>query len=92
MVAGTKDAILMVESEAHELSEEVMLGAIMFGHEMMKNVIKGINELASEAGKMRWEWAAAPVDTALMQRIDEMMKHEVASPILLKTSSSVISV
>lgn len=51
VVAGTKDAILMVESEAKELSEDIMRGAIMFGHEMMKNVIKAIEELAAQAGK-----------------------------------------
>ena len=51
VVAGTEQAVLMVESEANELSEEVMLGAVMFGHEQMQAAIQAINELADEAGK-----------------------------------------
>src|SRR5690554_1563001 len=56
VVAGTKDAVLMVESEANELSEEVMLGAVMFGHQQMQVAIDTINELVAEAGKPKWEW------------------------------------
>ncbi|MGI8560122.1 MAG: polyribonucleotide nucleotidyltransferase, partial [Luteimonas sp.] len=58
VVAGTADAVLMVESEAQELSEDVMLGAVMFGHQQMQVAINTINELVAEAGKPRWEWAA----------------------------------
>jgi polyribonucleotide nucleotidyltransferase len=58
VVAGTANAVLMVESEAQELSEDVMLGAVMFGHQQMQVAIKTINELVAEAGKPRWEWAA----------------------------------
>jgi polyribonucleotide nucleotidyltransferase len=58
IVAGTKDAVLMVESEANCLSEEVMLGAVMFGHEHMQVAIDTINELAAEVGKPAWEWEA----------------------------------
>ena len=57
VVAGTKDAVLMVESEANELSEEVMLGAVMFGHQQMQVAIDTINELVAEAGKPKWDWA-----------------------------------
>lgn len=84
VVAGTKDAILMVESEAKELSEEVMLGAITYGHEMMKSVIKAIEELASEAGKPKWEWQPAPVDHALNERITDIAKAEVEAAYLIK--------
>jgi len=56
VVAGTKDAVLMVESEASGLSEEVMLGAVMFGHEQMQVAIDTINELAAEVGKPAWDW------------------------------------
>ena len=65
VVAGTKDAVLMVESEADRLSEEVMLGAVMFGHEQMQVAIDTINELAAEVGKPAWEWEAAPADEEL---------------------------
>ena len=58
VVAGTKDAVLMVESEANGLSEEVMLGAVMFGHEQMQTAIDAINELAAEVGKPAWDWEA----------------------------------
>jgi len=56
VVAGTENAVLMVESEAKELSEEVMLGAVVFGHEQMQTAIKAIRELAAAAGKPRWDW------------------------------------
>jgi len=65
VVAGTKDAVLMVESEADGLSEEVMLGAVMYGHEQMQVVIDTINELAAEVGKPAWDWEAPAEDDAL---------------------------
>jgi polyribonucleotide nucleotidyltransferase len=65
VVAGTESAVLMVESEAKRLSEEVMLGAVMFGHEQMQVAIAAINELAAEAGKPAWDWQAPEVDEAL---------------------------
>jgi polyribonucleotide nucleotidyltransferase len=63
VVAGTEHAVLMVESEAKGLSEEVMLGAVVYGHEQMQLAIRAIRELASEAGKPRWKWEP-PVDSA----------------------------
>ena len=63
VVAGTEHAVLMVESEAKGLSEEVMLGAVVFGHEQMQVAIRAIRELAAECGKPRWEWSA-PADNA----------------------------
>jgi polyribonucleotide nucleotidyltransferase len=56
VVAGTVEGVLMVESEAHGLDEEVMLGAVVFGHEQMQTAIKAIKELAAEAGKPKWNW------------------------------------
>ncbi len=56
MVAGTEAAVLMVESEAQQLSEEVMLGAVVFGHEQGKIAINAIHELVREAGKPVWDW------------------------------------
>ena len=69
VVAGTQDAVLMVESEAAILSEEVMLGAVVFGHEQMQIAIQNIRELAKEAGKPRWDWKPAAEDTALVQAV-----------------------
>ena len=69
IVAGTKDAVLMVESEASELSEDIMLGGVLFAHQEMQTVISVIEELAAEAGKPRWDWVAevenADLKTAL---------------------------
>jgi len=65
VVAGTESAVLMVESEAKRLSEEVMLGAVMFGHEQMQVAIKAISELAAEASKPAWDWQAPAVDEDL---------------------------
>ena len=71
VVAGTDEAVLMVESEAKMLSEEVMLGAVMFGHEQMQVVVKAINELKSEVGVTNWEWTPAAVDEALAAKVAE---------------------
>jgi polyribonucleotide nucleotidyltransferase len=65
VVAGTEHAVLMVESEAKGLSEEVMLGAVVFGHEQMQVAIRAIRELASEAGKPRWSWQPAAEEAEL---------------------------
>ena len=71
VVAGTDEAVLMVESEAKMLSEEIMLGAVMYGHEQMQVVVKAINELKAEVGVTNWEWNAAPVDEALASKVAE---------------------
>ncbi|MFL6548145.1 MAG: polyribonucleotide nucleotidyltransferase [Povalibacter sp.] len=65
VVAGTSDAVLMVESEADNLSEDVMLGAVVFGHQQQQAVIAVINELKAEAGKPAWVWDAAPANASL---------------------------
>jgi len=69
IVAGTTQAVLMVESEANCLAEKVMLGAVMFGHEQMQTAITAINELAAEAGKPKWEWEAPAVDDVLEKAV-----------------------
>jgi polyribonucleotide nucleotidyltransferase len=69
VVAGTETAVLMVESEAEALSEEVMLGGVVFGHEQMQAVINAIDELVREAGKPEWDWKAAPKNEALIASI-----------------------
>ena len=72
VVAGTENAVLMVESEAKELSEDVMLGAVVFGHEQMQTVIQGIVEFTKEAGAERWQWTAAQVDESVNQAVAEL--------------------
>lgn len=84
VVAGTTDAILMVESEAQELSEDVMLGAVLFGHEMIKGVIKNIKEFAAEVKKPMWNWTAPSVDTTLEQRIAILATDNITAAYLLK--------
>ena len=69
VVAGTKDAVLMVESEANGLSEDVMLGAVMYGHEQMQTAIDTINELAAEASKPAWDWEAPAEDEELASAV-----------------------
>ncbi|HAT1823517.1 polyribonucleotide nucleotidyltransferase [Legionella pneumophila] len=84
VISGTKDAILMVESEAQELSEDIMRGAMLYGHEMMKNVIKSIEELAREVGKSKPEWKAPEIDTVLKARINDVARNEVEAAYLIK--------
>ena len=70
VVAGTRDAVLMVESEAKELSEDQMLGAVLFAHQEMQTVIKAIDELVEEAGKPRWDWSPADVNEELRAQVE----------------------
>ncbi|MEM7610865.1 MAG: polyribonucleotide nucleotidyltransferase [Pseudomonadota bacterium] len=72
VVAGTADAVLMVESEADRLSEDVMLGAVVFGHEQMQVAIDAIKELAAEASKPAWDWQAPEEDTELAGKVAEL--------------------
>lgn len=71
VVAGTRDAVLMVESEANELPEDIMLGAVLYGHQEMQAVIQAINELARDAGKPRWNWKAPEANTSLTSAIEK---------------------
>ncbi len=90
VVAGTEAAVLMVESEADQLSEEVMLGAVVFGHTEMQKAINAINELVEEAGKPEWEWQAPAKDEALVARLKDLVgaKLEEAYSITSKQTRS----
>jgi polyribonucleotide nucleotidyltransferase len=79
MVAGTDNAVLMVESEAQELSEEIMLGAVVFGHEQMQNAVSAIKEFATEVGNPAWDWTAPVKDTALEAKVTEIGEADVAA-------------
>jgi polyribonucleotide nucleotidyltransferase len=69
VVAGTQSAVLMVESEAKELSEEIMLGGVVFGHDGMQVAINAINELVRQAGKPEWDWQPEPKNEALIAAV-----------------------
>ena len=77
VVAGTENAVLMVESEADMLSEDEMLGAVMFGHEQMQTAIQAIRELAREAGKPAWDWKAPAKDEALTNAVVGLIGSDV---------------
>ncbi len=76
VVAGTQDAVLMVESEAKGLSEEIMLGAVLFGHQQMQTAIAAINKLAAEAGKPRWDWKPTEANVALKQAVAKLAEKD----------------
>ncbi|WP_018274558.1 polyribonucleotide nucleotidyltransferase [Teredinibacter turnerae] len=69
VVAGTQDAVLMVESEANELPEDIMLGAVLYAHQEMQAVVQAVNELAKDAGKPTWDWQPEAVNQALVDAI-----------------------
>lgn len=77
VVAGTEHAVLMVESEAKELSEETMLGAVMFGHQQMQVVIQAIKALAEEASKSGWDWRPTEANSGLQQLVRELVEQQV---------------
>jgi polyribonucleotide nucleotidyltransferase len=79
VVAGTSEGVLMVESEADGLNEEVMLGAVTFGHEQMQIAIKAINELAAEAGKPKWAWVAPETNKDLQTAVGGFAETAVAA-------------
>jgi polyribonucleotide nucleotidyltransferase len=72
VVAGTETAVLMVESEAQQLSEDIMLGGVVFGHEQGVIAINAIHELVREAGKPMWDWKAPEQDQALVAKVQEL--------------------
>ncbi|SJN13399.1 Polyribonucleotide nucleotidyltransferase [Halomonas citrativorans] len=77
VVAGTENAVLMVESEAKELLEDEMLGAVLFGHQEMQVAVSAINELVQEAGKPRWDWQPAAENVALKTAIADAFEAQV---------------
>jgi polyribonucleotide nucleotidyltransferase len=76
VVAGTRDAVLMVESEAEELTEDEMLGAVLFGHQEMQSAISAIEALAQEAGKPRWDWQPAAGNDALKDAVTAAIRAD----------------
>jgi len=79
VVAGTETAVLMVESEAQQLSEDIMLGAVVFGHEQGNIAINAIHELVRDAGKPVWDWKAPAKDEALIAKIDGLAKDKLVA-------------
>ena len=79
VVAGTEAAVLMVESEAQQLSEEIMLGAVVYGHEQGNLAINAIHELVRDAGKPMWDWKAPAKDEALIAKIDGLAKDKLVA-------------
>ena len=79
VVAGTESAVLMVESEAQQLSEEIMLGAVVFGHEQGNIAINAIHDLVRDAGKPVWDWKAPAKDEPLIAKIDVLAKDKLVA-------------
>jgi polyribonucleotide nucleotidyltransferase len=84
VVAGTEHAVLMVESEAQELSEDAMLGAVVFGHQQMQTAINAINELADEAGKPSWDWQPPAAEAAIVARVAELAEADLRAAFSIK--------
>ncbi|MFH1044003.1 MAG: polyribonucleotide nucleotidyltransferase [Pseudomonadota bacterium] len=84
IVAGTEHAVLMVESEAQELSEEVMLGSVIFGHEQMQAAIQAINEFADAAAKPLWNWQPPTKDETLIARVTSMAEADLRAAFQIK--------
>ncbi len=88
VVAATETAVLMVESEARELPEDIMLGAVVFGHEQQQAVINAILELADEAGKDLWDWTAPVPPQALIDQINAMAANDLNDAFRIKTKGT----
>jgi len=88
VVAGTKQAVLMVESEAMELSEDVMLGAVVYGHQQMQAVIVMINELSDEVGVPLWDWAPPQNDSLITDRIVLLAEEDLRAAYRLRQKQS----
>jgi polyribonucleotide nucleotidyltransferase len=84
VVAGTEQGVMMVESEAQELSEDVMLGGVVYGHEQMQAAIQAIHELAEVAGKPAWEWQAPQPDQALIARVAELAETDLRAAFAMR--------
>jgi polyribonucleotide nucleotidyltransferase len=88
VVAGTEAAVLMVESEAHELSEEVMLGSVVFGHEQQQAVIDLIHAVVEEGGKPLWDWQPAARDEALIAKVTAAAEGELREAYQLRSKQA----
>ncbi len=78
VVAGTQDAVLMVESEANELPEDIMLGSVLFAHQELQAIIQAVNELVADAGKPRWEWTPETEHAALKEAVSSNFSDSIA--------------
>jgi len=88
VVAGTEQGVLMVESEALELSEDAMLGAVVFGHEQMQAAIRAINELSEVAGKPAWDWKQPAGNEDIVARISELAESDLREAFRTKQKQS----
>lgn len=88
VVAGTNTAVLMVESEARELPEDIMLGSVVYGHEQMQAVINMINELAAEVGKEPWDWAPPEENTALIEKVSALAAADINEAYKIKSKGA----
>src|SRR3989449_2175455 len=85
VVAGTEQGVMMVESEALELSEDVMLGGVVYGHEQMQAAIQAIHELAETAAKPAWDWKTPEKDQTLIARVKELAEADLREAFKLKS-------
>ena len=88
VVAGTETAVLMVESEAQQLSEEIMLGAVVFGHQQGQTAIDAIHELVRDAGKPVWEWQAPARDEALISKVEELGREKLVAAYQIRSKQA----
>jgi polyribonucleotide nucleotidyltransferase len=84
VIAATATAVMMVESEAKELPEDVMLGSVVYGHEQMQVVINAINELAAEVAKEPWDWTPPEADTALIEKMSALAANDINEAFKIK--------
>ncbi len=88
IVAGTEAAVLMVESEAEQLSEEIMLGAVVFGHEQGKVAINAIHDLVRDGGKPVWDWKAPARDEELIAKVDGLAEEKLRAAYQLRNKQA----
>ncbi|NKI97448.1 polyribonucleotide nucleotidyltransferase [Rhizobacter sp. SG703] len=88
VVAGTEAAVLMVESEAQQLSEEVMLGGVVYGHDQSKIAIAAINELVRDAGKPAWDWAAPAKDEAFIGKVTALAEEKLRAAYQIRSKQA----
>jgi len=88
VVAGTENAVLMVESEAQQLTEDIMLGAVVFGHEQGKIAINAIHELVREAGKPLWDWQPAAKDEAFIAQVTQLAEDKLRAAYQIRSKQA----
>ncbi|MFM1955786.1 MAG: polynucleotide phosphorylase/polyadenylase [Pseudomonadota bacterium] len=88
VVAATATAVMMVESEAKELPEDVMLGAVVYGHEQMQAVINMINELTAEVGKEAWDWTPPEPNTAVIEKVTALANADINAAYQIKSKGA----